>query len=165
MFADDTSRLTPSMPAGGKLADEIRRLETERQNYAAAMAEIDRILQRIDATLKERRPDTLARGSTPASLLSPKGDNPDLTSETERRRGRFKQTAVASILEYIGRFGNPSTAEINAHWRAEGRKGTANVTLLKLLKQGLILRQTDPTVRGSRYVLEKESQGTSGREI
>jgi hypothetical protein len=166
MFSDDPFRLTPSiLPAGGKLAEEIRRLETERQNYAAAMAEIDRILQRIDATLKERRPVSAPRGSTPVGLHSPDPDKADLASETERRRGRFKQTAVTSILEFIGRCVNPSTAEINAHWRAEGRKGTVNVTLLKLLKQGLILRQSDPAVRGSRYVLAKESEGSPGGKI
>jgi hypothetical protein len=126
------------------LAEQIKRLLADRERHAAAIANIDRVLNQVSAVL----------GGTPEGLPVNGTQVPrEEFSRGVRRRGRFAQTAEQSVLEFIGAKGRPSTADINAHWRAEGRKGTANVTLLKLLKDSQIRRIEDPTVRGSRYVI------------
>ena len=49
--------------------------------------------------------------------------------------------------------------------RTEGRKGTANVTLLKLLKDGLIRREEDPAIRGSRYRLAQSGKDSRPQNV
>jgi hypothetical protein len=151
MGSNDSFQVDTAVRPESRIAEEIRRLERDRQAHADAMAEIDRVLARIEGTLKERRQ---ASGFTSPELNSlDLGGSDRGTFDGRRRRGRFTKTALDSILDFIREKENPSTAEINAHWRAEGRKGTVNVTLLKLLKQGKIRRNEDPSVRGSRYVI------------
>jgi hypothetical protein len=68
-----------------------------------------------------------------------------------RRYQKLPQTGEESVLTFVREHGNPSTAEINDHWRGEGRPGVANPTVARLLKRGALRRENDPTVRGSRY--------------
>lgn len=124
------------------LSEKIKQLQLDRSRHAEAIAEIDRVLRRVSDALK-----TMQEGSNHDEPRPPSA-----SSREPRRRGKFAQTAEQSVLTFIQSKGNPSTAEINAHWRSEGRKGTANVTLLKLLKETAIRRVVDPSVRGSRYV-------------
>ena len=129
------------------LAGKIQQLQVDRQRHLEAMAAIDRVLDQIGAALDvvprpaktATQDDGVVRREVP--LLQP------------RRRGRFDKTGIDSVLEFVRERGNPTTAEINAHWHAEGRKGTANVTILKLLHDGSIRREQDPAIRGSRYLL------------
>jgi len=127
------------------LAAKIRQLEADRRRHADAIAAIDQVLSRVGSALSANRVAPSDSG----------GGRPDASADlpVKRRRGKFAQTAEHSVLEFIQRHRNPSTAEINAHWRAEGRLGTSNVTLLRLLKSGAIRRIDDPNVRGSRYVI------------
>jgi hypothetical protein len=147
------------------LAEQIKRLQVDRQRHAQAMAEIDDVLARINDALSAVR-------SIPALDAAGLGREPKVEIVTEvfpqqpgrRRRGRFHQTAVQSVLSFIRERGNPSTAEINGHWRAEGRKGTVNVTLLKLLNEGRIRRLQDESIRGSRYTLAKSAMASAELE-
>jgi hypothetical protein len=141
------------------LAEQIKRLEADRARHAQAMAEIDEVLARINDALDAVR-------SIPGLERSLQGGDPNGQSvmaevfPQRRRRGRFTQTAIQSVLAFIAERGNPSTAEINGHWRSEGRKGTVNVTLLKLLNDGMIRRVQDSSIRGSRYTLAKPAMAT-----
>jgi hypothetical protein len=134
------------------LAARIRQLQADRQKHAEAIAAIDQVLNRVGAALQANRANVTANGGH-AHQDVPGG----VGTSGKRRRGRFAHTADQSVLAFIGERGEPSTAEINAHWRNEGRLGTSNVTLLRLLKSGLIRRVEDPTVRGSRYVLAESA--------
>lgn len=144
------------------LAEQIKRLQVDRQRHAQAMAEIDDVLARINDALNAVRsiPSLDTAGSAPEG-------RPQIEifpQAAPRRRGRFTQTAIQSVLAFIGERGNPSTAEINGHWRAEGRKGTVNVTLLKLLNEGRIRRVQDDSIRGSRYTLAAQVMADSELE-
>jgi hypothetical protein len=136
------------------LAGKIQQLQADRQRHVDAMAAIDRVLDQIGAALQVVPPSVLNVGETAADGVV-RREVPE-----PRRRGRFEKTGVDSVLDFVRERGNPSTAEINAHWHAEGRKGTANVTLLKLLNDGTIRREQDPAVRGSRYRLADASGAT-----
>jgi hypothetical protein len=136
------------------LSERIIQLENERNEHAEAIAAIDRALAGVSAALGHFR-----------ELLP--SDSSDQTQRVDvvigqarsmRRRGRFTMTAEASVLEFIRSSAAPTTAQINAHWRAESRCGTANVTLLKLLKQRQIQRVADPAIRGSRYMIAQFSE-------
>jgi hypothetical protein len=144
------------------LAEQIQQLQADRQRHLQAMATIDRVLAQIDHAL---------RGVTPSASPSPEAPVSDNVIRLEvpahavRHRGRFERTGIDSVLDFIRRNANPTTAQINAHWRAEGRKGTANVTLLKLLKDQVIRREEDPSVRGSRYRLAQSGDDARPTKI
>ena len=132
------------------LAGKIQQLQVDRQRHLDAMAAIDRVLDQIGAAL-DVAPKPVPRDRAPATSA----DNVvrrEVLPEP-RRRGRFEKTGIDSVLDFIRDRVNPTTAEINGHWHAEGRKGTANVTILKLLQDGSIRREQDPLIRGSRYLL------------
>jgi hypothetical protein len=135
------------------LSDRITQLQNERKKHAAAIAAIDQALTGVSEALGQFRELCPSDSADETMRL-------DLAIEqvrSVRRRGRFARTAEASVLEFIRSSVAPTTAQINAHWRAEARCGTANVTLLKLLKQGQIQRVADPTIRGSRYTIAQMS--------
>lgn len=141
------------LPMSMTLSERITQLQNERKKHAAAIAAIDQALAGVSEALGQFREVCLSDSPEQSDRL-------DLAMEqvrSVRRRGRFARTAEASVLEFIRGNAAPTTAEINAHWRAEARCGTANVTLLKLLKQGQIQRVADPTVRGSRYIISEFS--------
>jgi hypothetical protein len=131
------------------LAEKIRLLQIDRQRHAQAIAEIDAVLSRIQqalAALQGRGFEAVASSAGRAALSpSAEGDKP------RRRYQKLPQTGEESVLDFIRRHGKPTTAEINEHWRSEGRPGVANPTVARLLKRGLLKRQNDPAVRGSRY--------------
>ena len=130
------------------LAGKIQQLQADRRRHVEAMAAIDRVLGTVDQALRGALPEaSLPRADEQGGEIVYRSVPP----AEPRRRGRFGLTGIESVLDFIRRQVDPTTAEINAHWRREGRKGTANVTLLKLLKEGMIRREADPTVRGSRY--------------
>jgi hypothetical protein len=139
------------------LAEKIQQLQADRQRHAQAMATIDQVLAQIDQALR-----TVTPPPRPATETAPSSGADAILHEVPprpvRHRGRFERTGVDSVLDFIRQQANPTTAEINAHWRAEGRKGTANVTLLKLLKDNRIRREEDPTIRGSRYRLAQSGK-------
>jgi hypothetical protein len=131
------------------LSAKISQLQTDRQRHAAAIAAIDQALDRVrevigaipESSSTEARQDSFRLDAASGQLRS------------VRHKGKFAQTAEVSVLEFVRRMSAPTTAQINEHWRGEGRCGTANVTILKLLHQGMIRRITDPSVRGSRYAV------------
>jgi len=129
--------------ARNDVIEAIRRLEADRQRHAKAIHDIDEILERVSRAVAPR-----VEHDTPPA-------RPPVTASTPPppHRGKFKQTGEQSILQFVKATGSPTTSEINEHWRTEGRRGVANVVLLKLLKQGLIARRPDPGARGSRYTM------------
>jgi hypothetical protein len=149
------------LPQANDLAGRIQQLQVDRQRHLDAMAAIDRVLDQIGAALQVA-PKPAGRERATAAA---RGDDGVVRREVPpqpRRRGRFDKTGIDSVLDFIRERGNPTTAEINAHWHAEGRKGTANVTILKLLQDRSVRREQDPAIRGSRYSLADATPVTLG---
>ena len=126
------------------LAEKIRQLQEDRGRHARAIAEIDEVLGRIQRALGDLGP---ASASMAMAAATDTAEGP----RVRRRYQKLPQTGEESVLTFVREHGNPSTAEINDHWRGEGRPGVANPTVARLLKRGALRRENDPAVRGSRY--------------
>jgi hypothetical protein len=70
-----------------------------------------------------------------------------------RKRGTFSQTADQMILRLLAGGNALATAEINAAWKKEGRGGTADNTLTRLVKEGKVKRESVEGQRGSKHSL------------
>ena len=124
----------------GNLAEMIQQLEADRRRHAEAIQAIDSVLSQVGRAVSLARLDP---GDFPVPSLT--------LPPAPRRRGKFELTGERSVLQFVARKVNPTTAEINEHWKSEGRPGVANPTVARLLKRGLLKRENDPAVRGSRY--------------
>ncbi|HEY7119214.1 MAG TPA: hypothetical protein VH475_21675 [Tepidisphaeraceae bacterium] len=123
----------------GDLASKIRQLQADRERHAQAIADIDHVLRDVEHALAAIRGEPVPQRPAPASMSS------------RRRYQKLPTTGEESVLAFVRQNRNPTTAQINAHWRNEGRPGVANPTLARLLKRGWLRREDDPRVRGSRY--------------
>ena len=144
------STAVPKHGPESDLAEKIRQLQADRQQHAQAINEIDQVLGRVEKALTELKAMT-ARTSGHVSTAPHSGDD-----RPRRHYQKFELTGEESVLDFIRRQGHPTTAEINNNWHAQGRTGVANPILARLLKRGLLERESDPTVRGSRYRLSPQ---------
>src|SRR5258706_2795971 len=98
------------------LAEKIRKLQADRQQHAQAIEEIDQVLGRVENALAALKAITSRSGR-------PNSDAATATSGERPRRHyqKFELTGEESVLDFIKRQGDPTTAEINANWHAEGR--------------------------------------------
>lgn len=128
-----------SSPAS--LASRIEQLVQERDRLASRMAEIDATLSQVGGLL----------GSAPAGR---RGRRPGVAVPgRKRRRGTYAMTAEESILAFVKKHGNPSTREIKKLWNSEGRRGTADNVLSRMVKDRKLKRTAIPGERGSTYTL------------
>ncbi len=107
-----------------------------------------------DATPKAGKPRGRKGGrkgnKAAANTASPK---PRTGSKRRGTRNRFALSGSDSVIAFIKKEGNPSTSEINAHWTAEGRAGSANTSITQLMKAGKLKRVKNAKGTGSRYTL------------
>ena len=68
-------------------------------------------------------------------------------------RGRLAVSGEESVLTFVKHAGQPNAHEINAHWSKEGRSGTADNTILKLIRAGKLLRVVVTGERGGQYTI------------
>jgi hypothetical protein len=139
------------------LIEKIRRLQADRAEHAQAITEIDKVLSRVENALEALKAMSHKTGhaSSEAGVEGASGARP------RRHYQKFELTGEESVLEFVRNGGNPTTAEINANWQAEGRTGVANPILARLLKRGQLERELDPNVRGSRYRLSAQAENAS----
>jgi hypothetical protein len=133
-------------------SEQIRKLLEDRERHAKAMQSIDATLQQVRKLLASDsnfgRPGRGSRGRV--------GRPPGKTATTRRKkrsRGRFETSGDVSVLQFVQEKGSPSTREINAHWKSEGRRGSADNALSKLVKEKKLKRRSTPDERGSRYTV------------
>jgi hypothetical protein len=139
------------------LVEKIRRLQANREEHAQAIDEIDKVLSRVENALQALKAMTTKSGHGAGDS----GAAVDPNQRPRRHYQKFELTGEESVLEFIRGGHNPTTAEINANWHAEGRTGVANPILARLLKRGQLEREQDPSVRGSRYRLSSQAAGAS----
>jgi len=85
------------------------------------------------------------------SKKSPKaGAKKAAAPKVRRKRKKYDQTAEQIVLGLVKGKGATS-AEINRAWKSAGRKGRADNTLNKMLKDGKLKRQKIKGAKGSNY--------------
>jgi hypothetical protein len=142
----------PNLSSPAAVAQRIQQLLEERREHQEALARIDQTLGRVGAALgasingrpgrKPGRPPAAAS----ASAISP------ATKGRRRQRRKFAVSGDASVLAFVKENRNPTTQEINKHWKQEGRGATADNTLSILTKQKKLKRTPlGNGIRGSRY--------------
>lgn len=128
-----------------QLAKLVRELRAERSKHLEAVARIDETFAQLGIA---------AQRQAGRAAAAPSNNGPatrQRTGGTRRRRGRFKQTGEQSVLTFIQARGGANSAEVNAQWRKEGRRGKANNTLTKLVQEGQLKRVAVKGERGGRY--------------
>ena len=142
---------------GHGLAFQIKQLEESRERHAAAVAEIDHLLGRIGEAINSVHPSSpmasaKAIGNGSATWNARLGNASSLLLEGGRRKyHKMERTGDQSVVAFIKESGTATTAEINAHWRAEGRGGVANNAIVRLLKRGELVRELSPGSRSGLY--------------
>jgi len=129
-------------PTGQELVNLIKSLRAERQAHLDEIAKIERIFDSYGIPVEEagrgRRGGKARRGKAAGR-------------RGKRKRGSFKLSGEESVLKFVARTKNPSTADVNKHWKKEGRGGKADNTLTKLVQEGRLKRAKKKGERGSRY--------------
>ena len=149
------------MRAPTKAADLGTRVESllrQRQEHMDAVAKIDSTVGEIEKLLsgtvngrRRGRPPgrpRLEESGAGAATGAPRGRR-----RARRKRGSFEVTGEESIINFIKSNKNPTTQEVKKHWASEGRGGTADNALSKLVRDKKIKRIPLEGERGSRYAV------------
>jgi hypothetical protein len=128
------------------LPQKIQQLLEERQLHAAAVETIDKLLGEIGAVLGSGVKRGPGRPKATASTLGAK--------KKKRHRRTFAVSGEQSILDFIKTNKNPTSQDIEKHWKSEGRSYVAANLLSKLVKEKRLKRTPlGKGIRGSRYSL------------
>lgn len=140
------------------LGTRVESLLQQRQQHMDAVSRIDATLGEIEKLLgltvngrRRGRPPGRPRadaGAAAAPAGAPRGRR-----RGRRKRGSFETTGEESIINFIKSNKNPTTQEVKAHWASEGRGGTADNALSKLVREKKIKRIPLEGERGSRYAV------------
>ena len=134
-----------------QLEQTIARLQERRRTLTADLARIDALCEKYGIQLQGRkrpgRPAGRRKAASSAVAAKP------ARRGRRRKRGRFAKSASTSIIDFLKSCAGKSatTADVNKHWQAEGRRGNAYVTLGHLAKQRKVKRENLKGQRGSRY--------------
>lgn len=132
----------PRLGTAAALADLIDKMQVQRKEHLAAVAQIDALFERFGIHAPERR-----RGRKPAAMtgtVAPAG---------RRHRRKFKVSGNDLILAFVKERGKAVTSEITEHWRRNKRSGKADNPLSVMVKNGLLKRKKMAGERGSTYSL------------
>jgi len=143
VILDDTKEMsTMNTLVPTTFADRIQRLLQEREHHAQALAQIDDALQQIASLLDVHRKSAAPRAT---AAVAP--------AKTGRKRKTYDTTAEQSVLAFVKQAGQPTTRQIKQHWASEGRRGSADNELSRLVKNKKLKRTPILGQRGSRYSL------------
>jgi hypothetical protein len=131
------------------LESHVRQLVEEKQKHVDALSHINQTLDHIRSLMNgSAQLQALETEAGPPVASEPTGAP---TDKRKRRRRQFDMTAADFILSFVKQQKKPTTREINARWKSEGRPFTADVTLGKLVKEKKLKRTPLVGERGSRY--------------
>ncbi len=136
------------------LADLIARLRGQRQKHLNSIAAIDKTFEQHGIASEPRR--RRRRGRSKAATGKKKGKKVGKRKTTKKKaikRRSFSKTADEFILGLLKGGKTLTTAAINGRWKQARRGGTADNTLSKLTKDGMLKKEQIEGARGSRYSL------------
>lgn len=127
-----------SEPIAGALLEKIGQLRSIRENILAQIREIDEICDRCGVLRFDGSRTVEPIASVVTSVQS--------VAAGRRKRGKFSKTGAQSLLDFFASHPEPiSRAQILAHWKSEGRAGTPDSTLSRLVSSGQLERQRGST--------------------
>lgn len=133
------------------LAQQIESLLNAKLEHQSAIEAIDATLEQIQSMLRGGITPA-RRGRPPGSgNVAGKGAKTGPQRGGRRKRRTFATSGDESILAFIKKAGSPTTKEVNQHWKSEGRGGSADNALTKLVKIKKLKRINTPGERGSKY--------------
>jgi len=136
-----------SIPAT-QLADHIQTLLAQRKDHVDAIAAIDETLAGVGAALTGTVAPKARAAAVKVVAKAP------AVGKRRRGRGNFALSAEESILAFVKANKNPTTQEINQHFKGEGRSSTADNALSKMTRENRLKRTPlGKGIRGSRYTV------------
>lgn len=144
------------MQMSADLGERISQLLAQRSQHESAIARIDETLSRVGAALGTDFGGRRRRGRPPGSGSAAKASgngSKGRGGRRRRKRGKFATSGEESIVAFIGSNKNPSTQDVNKHWKSEGRGGSADNTLSKLVRDKKLKRTAIEGQRGSTYAV------------
>lgn len=144
-----------------ELASVVEKLREERQTLATRLEEIDDTFQQLGIAIEPDAagssfPATSRRNKKAGKKKGPGRPRKSTTTATRkktkgRRRGSFPRTGEESVVAFVNELGQATAGEVNKKWRGEGRGGSADNTLGRLVKRGDLVREDVPGQRGGIY--------------
>jgi len=143
----------PTTILATKLAVHIQKLVDKRQHHAEALAHLDQMLAGVGAAL--------TGNAAPAKAAPARRGRPPLASapapvkgrKKRRKVGKYATSAEESLLAFVSQHKNPATKELKKHYFSEGRGGTVDNVLSKLVREKKLKREPLKGERGSRYLM------------
>jgi hypothetical protein len=136
------ARFTPAA-----LTNQIETLLSKRDALQSEIEAIDTMLEKVGSMLQlPGRPGRPRGSKIVASAATGRG-----RGGRRRKRRHFAMSGDESIIAFVKKAGSPTTKEVNQHWKAEGRGGTADNALTKLVKLKQLKRTAVKGQRGSQY--------------
>ena len=158
-----------------QLAAIVDELRSEREVLAQRLAEIDETFSELGidagaapaaAPARKKKPgrprkkpgrprgSTAGRTGKKTTKKTGKKTTKKTTKKTGRRkRGTFSRTGEESVLAFVKELGQATAGDVNKKWTAEGRGGSADNTLGRLVKENKLVREDVPGQRGGVYKL------------
>jgi hypothetical protein len=156
----------PNVSSPAALPQYIEQLLNKRQQLTADIATIDSTLERVTMALggspaahataavapkKRGRPFSKPQPTTGALPMIVKAPAP---AKAPARASKNGMTANEFVLAFVQAKKNPTSQEINQHWKASGRLGAADNSLSLLTKAKKLKRvPLGSGIRGSRYMV------------
>jgi hypothetical protein len=129
------------------ISQAIQRLLEERQEHLDAIAGIEATIEQVGSVLG--RAGSKRGGRRAATEVAAVGKR----GRRRRRRRRYETTGEDAILAFVRQQKNPTTRQIKQLWAGEGRGGSADNVLSKLVRDRRLKREPLKDQRGSRYLV------------
>jgi hypothetical protein len=137
------------------LSSRVDELLEQRQSHLDAAEKLSETIAQIERLLGVSATNGGPRRGRPPGRPSAPVAGPVSAPASgrggKRTRQRFETSGEESIINFIRSNRNPTTQDVKKHWASEGRGGTADNALSKLVKDRKIKRIPLVGVRGSRY--------------
>jgi hypothetical protein len=143
-----------------ELLEQLEEQKAQHQQSTAAITETMEQISELLGSLLGGRTTRSAAASSSAPMSSPKPQAstpvsaPPAAAKGDRgTRTKFAMSGEEAILSFVRQRKNPSTSEIQAHWKSMGRASSGDNSLSKLVKDKKLKREPNKAGRGSRYML------------